>query len=138
MFGKSIQKLRTNSRNLYEIEDPNFRMLYVALSLLQLTTRNAQCLVAHGCDSFANGNALRSCNTPCSEHLRPEETNKEVVATCVRKCGTFMFSASDALFHSYLHMPCGLLRGALHSFGILTRCISPPLALPCFLNLHLL
>lgn len=61
VFGKSIQKLRTNSRNLYEIEDPSFRML---------------------------------------EHLRPDDTNKDVVAT-------------------YLHMPCGLLRGALHSFGVL-------------------
>jgi hypothetical protein len=29
VFGKSIQKLRTNSRNLYEIEDSSFRMLYV-------------------------------------------------------------------------------------------------------------
>ncbi len=33
VFGKSIQKLRTNSRNLYEIEDPSFRMLYAVLLL---------------------------------------------------------------------------------------------------------
>ena len=48
-----------------------------------------------------------------------------MVATCVRTCAPLLLSAPKALLRSYLHMPCGLLRGALHSFGILARCDSP-------------
>ena len=81
VFGKSIQKLRTNSRNLYEIEDPNFRMLYVALSLPLMSIRDALYLAAPAFDTIANVDPVRFGDTPCSEHLRPEETNKDVVAT---------------------------------------------------------
>ena len=49
VFGKSIQKLRTNSRNLYEIEDSSFRMLYVCQLKRPLHSPQKYCNV---CFSF--------------------------------------------------------------------------------------
>jgi hypothetical protein len=111
VFGKSIQKLRTNSRNLYEIEDPSFRMLWVPLRSRIDFLRRSYCLFFPSMSDIA-----------ISEHLRPDPTNKGVVAQCVCKIDFSLLPTFNSCIHSYLHMPCGVLRGALHSFGISARC----------------
>jgi hypothetical protein len=115
VFGKSIQKLRTNSRNLYEIEDSSFRMLYVWQLLRPLHFPVKYC---NACFSFY-------LQSPKLSVIICGPTRRTKMLWQRECCSVHVWpapAARHACPRSYLHMPCGLLRGALHSFGILARC----------------